>query len=399
MISIGLIGKTNVGKSTFFEASTLVPVERGNRPFVTINPNIGVTHVKVKCVHTELGVKCNPRNSECIGDFRFIPVTLIDVAGLIPGANEGKGLGTKFLDELRRADVLIHVVDGSGGTDERGNPVPPGTRDPLDDIVFVENEINMWFLSIIQKDWEKFAKSSDLNKKEPVEALMSKISGLSIGKQDIIQALRASDLDNRKLMTWNKEDIEKFALKLREISKPILIALNKIDNEIAWKNYDRIRERTKSVVPVSAESELALRKASKSGLIEYIPGEKTFKVKEQLNPAQQRALENIKRNVMDKFGNTGVQEAINRAVFELLNMIVVYPVEDEKKYSDRNGNVLPDALLVRRGSKAIEIAGNIHSDLAKGFLYALDAKRKTKIGSDYVVKDGDVIKIVSTMAK
>ena len=399
MITIGLIGKTNVGKSTFFSAATLIDVPIANRPFVTIEPNVGIAYVKKKCVHVEFGVKCNPRNSICIGDYRFIPVKLVDVAGLIPGAHEGRGLGNKFLDDLRKADVLIHVVDASGSTNEEGIPIAPGSRDPEEDIKFIMDEIDEWFFSIVSKDWQKFARTTDLSNKDPVEELLSKLSGLSINKSHIIETLRQTKLENVKLMQWTEEDLRLFARKLREISKPIVIAANKADIPEARKFIEKLKQKYKYVVPTSAESELALRKAAKAGLIEYIPGEKEFKILKELNQKQKEALDYIKKNVLEVYGSTGVQEALNTAVFEALSMIVVYPVEDERKLTDHNGNVLPDALLVRRGSTPRDLAAMIHTDLAKGFLYAINVKKKMRVGDDYQLQDGDVIKIVSTKAK
>jgi len=399
MITIGLIGKTNVGKSTFFSASTLIDVEIANRPFVTIEPNVGIAYVKTKCVHTEFGVKCNPRNSVCIGDYRFIPVKLVDVAGLIPGAHEGRGLGNKFLDDLRKADVLIHVVDASGSTNEEGIPVPPGTRNPEEDIKFIIDEIDEWFYSIISKDWAKFARNIDLSNKDPVEELLAKLSGLSINKTQIIETLRETKLENVKLMQWSEEDLRNFSKKLREISKPIVIAANKIDILESRKFIDNLKKKYKWVIPTSAEAELALRKASKAGLIEYIPGESDFKMTRELSGKQKQALEYIKKNVLEVYGSTGVQQAINTAVFEALGMIVVYPVEDEKKLTDHNGNVLPDAILIKRGSTPRDLASLIHTELAKGFLYAINVKKKIRVGEDYQLQNNDVIKIVSTTAR
>ena len=399
MITIGLIGKTNVGKSTFFSASTLIDVEIANRPFVTIEPNVGIAYVKTKCVHTEFGVKCNPKNSVCIGDYRFIPVKLVDVAGLIPGAHEGRGLGNKFLDDLRKADVLIHVVDASGSTNEEGIPVPPGSRNPEEDIKFIIDEIDEWFYSIVSKDWAKFARNVDLSNKDPVEELLAKLSGLSINKTQIIETLRETKLENVKLMQWSEEDVRKFAKKLREISKPIVIAANKIDIPESRKFIDNLKKKYKWVVPTSAEAELALRKASKAGLIEYIPGESDFKIIKELSGKQKQALEYIKKNVLEVYGSTGVQQAINTAVFEALGMIVVYPVEDEKKLTDHNGNVLPDAILIKKGSTPKDLASLIHTELAKGFLYAINVKKKIRVGEDYQLQNNDVIKIVSTTAR
>ncbi|MEM0164431.1 MAG: redox-regulated ATPase YchF [Saccharolobus sp.] len=399
MISIGVIGKTNVGKSTFFSAATLRDVEIANRPFVTIKPNEGIGYVKVKCVHTEFNVKCNPKNSICIDDYRFIPIKLIDVPGLIPGAHEGRGLGNKFLDDLRQADALIHVIDASGSTNEEGVPVEPGSRNPEEDIKFIENELDEWFYSIVSKDWSKFARTADLSGKDIVEALLNKLSGISVNRYHIIEALKITKLENLKLMQWSEEDLRLFAKSLRLISKPMIIAANKSDLREARNNIKLLREKYKWVIPTSAISEIGLRKASKSGIINYIPGDSNFTILKPLNEKQKEALEYIKNNVLKVYGSTGIQDAINTAVFEALNMIVVYPVEDERKLSDKNGNVLPDALLLKRGSTPRDLAFAIHSELAKGFLYAIDVKKKIRIGDDYLLQPNDVIKIVSTTAR
>ncbi|MEM3291508.1 MAG: redox-regulated ATPase YchF [Saccharolobus sp.] len=399
MISIGVIGKTNVGKSTFFSAATLRDVEIANRPFVTIKPNEGIGYVKVKCVHTEFNVKCNPKNSICIDDYRFIPIKLIDVPGLIPGAHEGRGLGNKFLDDLRQADALIHVIDASGSTNEEGVPVEPGSRNPEEDIKFIENELDEWFYSIVSKDWSKFARTADLSGKDIVEALLNKLSGISVNRYHIVEALKITKLENLKLMQWSEEDLRLFAKSLRLISKPMIIAANKSDLREARNNIKLLREKYKWVIPTSAISEISLRKASKSGIINYIPGDSNFTILKPLNEKQKEALEYIKNNVLKVYGSTGIQDAINTAVFEALNMIVVYPVEDERKLSDKNGNVLPDALLLKRGSTPRDLAFAIHSELAKGFLYAIDVKKKIRIGDDYLLQPNDVIKIVSTTAR
>ncbi|MEM0091250.1 MAG: redox-regulated ATPase YchF [Saccharolobus sp.] len=399
MISIGVIGKTNVGKSTFFSAATLRDVEIANRPFVTIKPNEGIGYVKVKCVHTEFNVKCNPKNSICMDDYRFIPIKLIDVPGLIPGAHKGRGLGNKFLDDLRQADALIHVIDASGSTNEEGVPVEPGSRNPEEDIKFIENELDEWFYSIVSKDWSKFARTADLSGKDIVEALLNKLSGISVNRYHIIEALKITKLENLKLMQWSEEDLRLFAKSLRLISKPMIIAANKSDLREARNNIKLLREKYKWVIPTSAISEISLRKASKSGIINYIPGDSNFTILKPLNEKQKEALEYIKNNVLKVYGSTGIQDAINTAVFEALNMIVVYPVEDERKLSDKNGNVLPDALLLKRGSTPRDLAFAIHSELAKGFLYAIDVKKKIRIGDDYLLQPNDVIKIVSTTAR
>jgi len=153
---IGLLGKTNVGKSTFFSAATETPVQIGNFPFTTIKPNIGVAFVRTDCAckHFEIAHE----NPFCIDGIRLVPVKIIDIAGLVPGAHEGKGLGNQFLDDARQAEALIHVVDISGSTDIQGQPVPVGNHDPLEDIKFVEYEFDQWFKNILEREWAKLTK-------------------------------------------------------------------------------------------------------------------------------------------------------------------------------------------------------------------------------------------------
>jgi ribosome-binding ATPase YchF (GTP1/OBG family) len=399
MIEVGIIGKTNVGKSTFFTSATMIEVQMENRPFVTIEPNVGVGYVRTKCPHSELKVNCSPSNSICIDGERFIPVRLIDVPGLIPGAHEGRGLGNRFLDELRRADVLIHVVDASGSSDEEGRPVPPGTYDPVEEVKFVRTEVNQWFFSIVSKDWQKFSRTADLSGKDEVDSLLSKLSGISVSRSELVRALRDTKLSGTKLSQWSEQDLMTFSTTLREISMPTIIAANKSDLPESKRNIERLKSNYQHIIPVSAQSELALRKASKSGLVKYVPGDSDFKVLGKLSPKQEEALRYIKERVMKEHGSTGVQQSLNEAVFGALRMIVVYPVEDEKKFTNKDGNVLPDALLMPEGSNPRDLAAQVHSELAKGFLYAIDARRKVKVGEDYKLKDGDIIKIVSTTSR
>jgi hypothetical protein len=401
---IGVIGKTNVGKSTFFEAATLVPAKIENRPFVTIEPNIGIGYVRKQCPHTQIGLpKCNPQNSLCINGFRFIPVKLMDVAGLVRGAHRGRGLGNKFLDDLRQADVLLHVVDMAGSTNEEGMPVKPGTYDPLNDIIAIEFEINEWFYNIILKDWEKFSRSLDVVPWDQVVDLLAKrVSGLSIRREHVIIALKEAGLENTKPGTWDTNDLKLFTKKLREVSKPIIVVANKMDIPEAEDNFNRISKELSDrvIIPVSSVYELALRRASKSGLIKYLPGDQAFEIvnRGKLSRKQSEVLDKI-LDFMKKYDGTGIQRCLNVAMFDVLRMIVVYPVEDASKYTDKNGNVLPDAYLVREGTTALDLAYLVHTDLGKGFLYAILAKEKKRIGGNYALKDGDIVKIVSTMAR
>ncbi|MFZ8791588.1 MAG: redox-regulated ATPase YchF [Thermosphaera aggregans] len=396
---IGIVGKTNVGKSTLFSAITMVPVKIADHPFTTIEPNIGVGYVRVPCVHVELGLKqCNPRSGFCIRGFRFIPVKLMDVAGLIPGASRGRGLGNKFMDDLRQADVLIHVVDASGGTDLEGNPVKPGTQDPLEEVELIRREIDEWFSSVVKRVWEAKIAKSIQSSPNPLDLVTQNLSGLSIRKHHVIEALRVSGLESKPIKNWSASDVELFALRLRQVAKPIVIAANKADHPVAEENVKRLREKYgDDVKPVSGLAEMILKKAAQSGLIDYLPGDPDFRVKPgvELSREQSRALELVKGNVLEKYGSTGVQELLNHAVFRKLGLIVVYPVEDQNKYTDHLGNILPDAYLVPGGTTARELAYMVHTELGEGFLYAVDARRKERIGESYVLRNGDVVKIVS----
>jgi ribosome-binding ATPase YchF (GTP1/OBG family) len=395
-LMVGLIGKPNTGKSSFFNAATLLDAAVANYPFTTIEPNVGVAYITKKCVCRELGVQDNPKNSVCVDGIRRIPVKLVDVAGLIPGASKGLGLGNKFLDDLRRADALIHVVDASGGTDKEGKVVTPGTQDPLEDIAFVEKEYDLWLTGILVKDWAKMTRHVEPSKAK--EAVAEKLTGLGVSVSDMLDAVRKAQLEAKKMADWSDEDVAIFASELRRTNKPILIAGNKADVPAAAAILKRLEESGRMVIPTSAAAELLLRRAAEKGLISYSPGEGSFSVREgaTLSPEQAKALEFVREKVLRPYGDTGVQRALNEAYYTLLNGIVVYPVEDENKFSDKNGNVLPDAFVLPRGSTPRDLAAKIHSDLAESFLYAVDAKRKTRLGAEHQLNDGDVIKIVAT---
>jgi ribosome-binding ATPase YchF (GTP1/OBG family) len=402
-ILLGVVGKTNVGKSTFFSAATEIDVPIENRPFVTIDPNIGVAYVKKKCPHVELGLPgCNASNSICRLGWRFIPVKIVDVAGLVPGAHQGRGLGNRFLDHVRRADALLLVVDASGSTDEEGRPVKPGTYDPVSEVKQMVFEIEEWMFNIVLRDWDRLARFIDTSGALDVAgALAQRLSGLSINKNHVARALELTGLESKKLTSWTREDLRQFVGELRRVSKPIVIVANKADIPVAEDNIRRLREEFKGVpvVPTSSLAELILRKASAKGFIEYVPGDGSFKVVGNLPSDMAKVLGRVEELVLKKWGSTGVQEALNEAVFNLLDNIVVYPVEDPVKLTDKQGRVLPDALIVPRGSTARDVAYRIHSELGETFLYAINARTKQRVGESYKVNDGDIIKIVATAAR
>jgi ribosome-binding ATPase YchF (GTP1/OBG family) len=395
---LGVVGKPNTGKSTFFSAATLAAAEIANYPFTTIKPNRGVGYVRQLCVHQEFNVKDNPKNSLCLEGTRLVPVELIDIAGIVPGAWEGRGLGNQFLDEIRRADALIHIVDASGGTDCEGKSCKPGEHDPIEDVQFLEREITMWMVTILKKDWPRISRTAEQDKKGIAHHLEDRLTGLGIRKQSVNEAIRKAGLSVDKPATWSDDDFYRFVDTLRKISKPLLIVANKIDLPTAAANVERLKKLNFIVIPASAEAELALRRAAEKGLIDYKPGDGDFKINnpQNLSAGQISALEKIREKILKLNGSTGVQEAMNTAYFKLLDMITVYPVEDLEHLSDHNGRVLPDTYLVPKGTTAHQFAYVIHSELGDNFLYAVDARDKRRIGEDAILKDRDVISIVST---
>ena len=394
---VGIVGKPNTGKSTFFSAATLIPVAIASYPFTTIKPNRGIGYVRAYCVCKEFKVKDNPVNSACMDGIRLIPVELIDCAGLVPGAWQGRGLGNQFLDEIRKADALIHIVDAAGATDAEGRLCKPGTRDPMADVKFLENEITMWFAQIIKKDWGKFTRLVETMRENLAIILEERLSGLAVKRDHIIEAAKQSGLNLEKPAAWSNGELINFAHDLWKNSKPMLIAANKIDLPSAEENLERLKDSGYLVVPCCAEAELALRRAAEKKLIDYKPGDCNFNIlkPKEITADQQKALEVIKEKILAKWGGSGVQESINFAFFKSLGMITVYPVEDVEKLTDHEGRVLPDAYLVPYGTTARQLAYMIHTELGKSFIYALEARTKKQLGEDYILKDQDVISIIA----
>jgi len=396
-MQIGLLGKANVGKSTFFSAATETIVQSGNFPFTTIEPNVGVCYLKILCECKNLENRCG--NELCHDGTRFIPVKLIDVAGLVPGAHEGKGLGNQFLTDAMKADALIHVVDISGSTDIQGQPVNVGTNDPLLDIKFVEEEFDLWFKQILDREWPKLIKEIEQKRAKLSDGIARRFTGLGIIESQIDEVLISMSLKSKKPQDWSENEMMDFLKSLRKKAKPLIIAANKAD---LCDNLDILEQISKNfqVISSSAETELLLKKAAKAKLIDYTSGDDNFQGKsnKELSEQQNNAL-HLAKNVLTKIQTTGVQKILNTIVFDILNMIVVYPVEDETKLTNKQGQLLPDARLLKNGSTAKELAFTIHQDIGKGFLHAIDAKTKQRISAEHTLKNGDIIKIVSTLSR
>ena len=387
MITLALAGKPNCGKSTFFRAATMAHAEIANYPFTTINPNFGVAYVRTKCPCRELKLTCK----KCVDGNRFVAVNLIDVAGLVPDAHKGKGLGNQFLDHLRQADAILHIVDASGGTDSEGNPVGVGNHDPADDIRFLGFEMTMWVYGILDKHWAKLYRQAQVKGFSIQDGVAEIFTGLGITPEDVRDLEIALKIE---LVHAKMEDLVPFCAEIVKISKPMLVVGNKFDEAPEGL---RAKLAEKKVAFASAASELALRNAAVAHVVKYLPGDPEFTIVNEsaLTAPQKAGLATI-ASVMKQNNGTGVQQAINRAAFELLDRIVVYPVEDENHYCNKQGEVLPDAFLMKKGSTPHDLAYQVHTDIGKAFLYAIDARTKMRIKESHALKDSDIIKIVST---
>ena len=356
-MTVGLAGKPNSGKSTFFKASTMADVEIANYPFTTINANRGVTYVRTDCPCRETDRVCG----NCVDGIRFVPIEIIDVAGLVPDAHKGRGLGNAFLDELRQAQAIIHVIDSSGGTDIEGNPVDIGSYDPLNDVDFLNHEITMWMLGILKRNWDRLARKIQAEGLKIEVIIAEQLAGAGVDEIHVHDALMNCKLSQNHV-TWSDEDMALLCDEIRRLSKPMIIAANKAD-VAPRENVDALTNLDMIAVPTSAAAEFALKSAAKSGLIKYYPGDQDFEVlSDEMSEPQKKALDNLKAFLSTR-GGTGIQECINRAVFDLLDLIVVYPVEDEGKWTDKNDRMLPDAFLMKRGSTAHDLAYRVHSDI------------------------------------
>lgn len=402
MIKIGLIGKTNTGKTTFFNSATLDTAEISNYPFTTKQPNIGNANAITLCVHKEFDVQDSPKNSRCINGWRFIPVDLVDLPGLIKGAWEGKGLGNQFLSVAAQSDALLHIVDASGSIDASGKIAEPGTGDPVADIGDIEEELVMWYLKLFEGNHDKISRAVNSGV-DTISAIADVFRGIGVRDEHVRYALENNNLFGIRFDDFGPQQSKDFCWSLRDVSKPTLIVANKVDLPSASESFRRIREQYKDmiVVPCSADAELTLRRAESRGLIHYIAGDERFEIKDQsgLNDKQKWALNFIRKDILGEYMRTGVQFAINVAVFKLLRMNAVYPVSDANRMADKYGNILPDVYLMKSGATVEDLARDIHSELAKGLLYALDIRDGLRLPTNYHLKDRDVVSIISTKKK
>jgi ribosome-binding ATPase YchF (GTP1/OBG family) len=397
MLTFAIIGKTNVGKTTLFNAATLLNAEISNYPFTTTEPNIGTAYVCDICVCRELDLEDNPQNSACIDGWRYVPVRIIDVPGLVKDAWRGRGLGNKFLSAIGQADALIHVVDASGSIDEEGKISSPGSGNPVQDVMDIEMEIEFWISHIIDRNKPQIL--HDIEYIGIEEALNKSLTGIKTRPSHVAEALKQAELEDKPFPEWSPEDTVEFAHILLPIIKPTLIMANKMDLPASEENLEKLNEYYSQalVAACSAEAELALRLADKSGLIRYMPGQETFKILDDdaLTLDQKQAIDYIEQKVMYKYMRTGIQQALNTLAFRLLKMNMVYPVSDDSKFSDNHGNVLPDAHLMEDGSTPIDLAETVHSRLKEDYILAIDARTGLRLPKDYKLRHRDIVRIMT----
>ena len=401
-IKIGLIGKTNTGKTTFFNSATLSSDEMSTYPFTTKKPSISIGHAITLCVHPEFNVQDDPNNSKCSDGWRYIPIELIDLPGLIKDAWKGKGLGNQFLSIAAQSDALLHVLDASASIDSMGRIAEIGSGDPVSDFADIEEELNMWYQKILEGNRDKLQKMIK-TEDDQITALTELYQGLGVKKIHVKESLRITGLEEKNIENYDMQDSKKFSTQLRKISKPTLIVANKIDVNGADRNFERLRERYNDtiVVPASADSELTLRRAEQKNLIRYSPGSEQFDIlnTDDLNQKQKDALDFISKDIMGEYMRTGVQFAINMTVFKLLKMNSIYPVADPENLSDKKGRVLPDLVLLKDGATVVDLAKEVHSDLVKGLLYTKDLRYNLRIPINYQLRDRDVICLISASKK
>ena len=391
---IGLVGKPSVGKSTFFNAATMNDVPEGAYPFTTIDPSVGEAYVRVDCAAPAFDETCTPSVGFCEAGTRFVPTRLVDVAGLIPGAHEGKGLGNQFLTDLNEADVLVHVVDFSGETDIEGEPTEG--HDPREDIDFLETELDMWYLDILEKGIERYHSGYHGEEKDIAAELATQMDAFRTNEAEIEQVVRSLDIGFDP-DEWSDSDKETLAREIRLRTKPMVVAANKMDTAAARDNwaeitadddYDHLR-----FAPVSAHAEKALKRADEGGVVDYRAGDGDFEIVGDVSDEQAAGLAQI-REFVEAFDGTGVQRALETALFDELGVIPVFPGSANGSKDEKG--VFRDCFLLPEGATTADFASHIHSDIGDGLLHGVDCRDGRQIGTDHELDGGDVVELVTT---
>lgn len=356
-LTAGIVGLPNVGKSTLFNAITKKSILMANYPFATIDPNVGVVIVPDE----RIDVLKNMYNPE-----RVIPTTyeFTDIAGLVKGASNGEGLGNKFLSHIREVDAVVEVVRCF---DDENIIHVDGSVDPIRDIEVINVELVLSDLEIVTSRINKIGKKAMTTKnKDDVK---------EIELLERIKEALESNIPVRKLGLDEEE--KKLISSFNLITlKPIIYALNVEDNDInTGNNYTKLVE------------DYAKKEGSETAII-------CAKLESELSELD----EEEKKLFLDDLGikESGVERLINKT-YDLLGLATFFTVgKDEVR-----------AWTFKKGSKAPECAGIIHSDFEKGFIKAevmsyndlVNAGSELKVrdlgkarieGKEYIMQDGDI---------
>lgn len=329
-----------------------------------------------------------------------MPIELLDVAGLVPGAHEGKGLGNRFLDDLRHADALIHVVDVSGTTDAEGK----ATRgyDPSVDIEWLRGEIVRWIQGNLMEKWGSIKRRHVAVKSTAVDTLQGQFSGYGSTSNIVARCLDRLQL-KQPLEEWSDETILKVVNAFTDEKFPTVLALNKIDHPDADRNIAKIAKQQPpdSIVLCSAISEVFLRRLAKQGYIKYKEGAEYLDTREDLieqgdpdggglkemDDKLSQRIENLKDMVLYRFGSTGVVQVLTRAA-ALLGLVPVFPVKNIHTYGSAGSGssaVFRDCVLVKKNSTVADVARKVMGDAPIAFVEGDGGRR---VAEDQIVAVG-----------
>jgi len=343
--------------------------------FTTIDPQRAIGYLQIPCACARYGLedKCKPNYGACVEGRRSVPIELLDVAGLVPGAHEGRGLGNKFLDDLRHADALIHVVDASGTVDAEGKE----TRgyDPSVDIAWLRSEIVAWIKGNLMDKWNSIKRRHVAIKATAAETLQAQFSGYGATTTIVNRALDKTGI-KEPLEHWSEETIDLVVNAFTDEKFPTVLALNKIDHPDSDKNIVKIAKMYPHVVLCSAISEVFLRKMAKQGYIKYTEGGEFVDTREdlieagdpeggglkELDDKNRNRIENLKDMVLYRFGSTGVVQVLTKAA-EVLGLVPVFPVRNTTTFGASDSKaVFRDCVLVKKNSTVGDAARKVMGD-------------------------------------
>ena len=343
--------------------------------------------------------KCKPNYGGCVEGRRSVPIELLDVAGLVPGAHEGKGLGNKFLDDLRHADALVHVVDASGRTNAEGE----NTRgyDPSQDIAWLRSEIVAWIKGNLYQRWGSIKRRHVAVKASAVDTLQAQFSGYGSTSQLVARTLDKLAL-KEPLEHWSEETVDRVVAAFTDEKFPTVIALNKIDDPDAYTNLMKITKMYKNslVVPCSARAELFLRKMAKQGYVQYVEGSDSVWTRQDLiddgdpeggglkemDEKNKEIIDEYKDMILYRYNSTGVVDVLSAAA-KLLGLVPIFPVRSTATFSSGSDTkaAFRDCVLVKRNSTVGEVAKKVMGDVTIAYVEGVGG---TRVSEDDIVAVG-----------